>query len=73
MNIDDFQHVSTPEPRDGGEVAGPAPSSSLVRGWRRLAVFNARINDCLAGDALGVLGLAALIVSAFFLSAGWSQ
>ena len=63
---------TTPEPRDCGGVAGPAPTSSRVRGWRRLKELNAAINDSWIGDLLGGLGLGVGLLAAFALAWGWT-
>lgn len=58
---------TTPEPRDGGGVAGSAPSSSLARGWQRVVAFNARLNDSWWGDLIGGVSLLGGFLALFFL------
>ncbi|MWP38074.1 hypothetical protein GQY15_10710 [Rhodobacter sphaeroides] len=45
-----------------------SPRSSLRAGWRRLLKWNARIEDNLIGDALGVLFLFSGLVAFLWLA-----
>lgn len=61
----------TPEPRDGGGIAGPVPSSPPARGWRRVVALLRWLDDSLVGAALGVVALFGSLAAALFIAWGF--